>query len=118
MILEIFGFLKALGYPTLTEGFLWADHGKGSCCHSWSGAPALYNTEYILGLRHAQPGQPDAFILDPVSTSQNRVEGSLPHQRGLISVKWERAGDRIRAHATLPPGVTLTPAPHVDLVLS
>jgi hypothetical protein len=116
MIREHYGFLKALGYPTLTEGFVWADHRKGSCCHSWSGAPAIYGTEYILGLRQVPGGQPDAYVLDPKSTSHNRAEGSLPHKRGLISVKWERAGDRIRAKATIPKGVTLRPAAHVDLV--
>jgi hypothetical protein len=56
--------------------------------------------------------------LDPKLTSHHRAEGSLPHQRGLISVKWERVGERIKARATIPKGVTLRPASHVDLVAS
>jgi alpha-L-rhamnosidase len=117
LIEETYGFLKSLGYQTLVECFHRADQGKGSCCHSWSGSPAVYGTAFILGLRQTQPGKPDAFTLDPVSSSHRSAQGVLPHARGSINVRWKRRGSRIQARATLPPGVTLAPAAHVDLTI-
>ena len=118
LIQEHYGFLKSLGYPTLTEGFHAAEKGHGSCCHSWSGSPAIYATEFVLGLRLAKPGQPDHWILNPVNSPHRQAEGTLPHPRGLIRVSWKRDGGRIVAHASVPPGVTLTPAGQVELVVS
>ena len=118
LIHEHYGFIKSLGYPTLPEHFNSAAKGQGSCCHSWSGAPAIFATEHILGLRLATPGHPDHWLLDPVASSHPQAEGSLPHPRGQIRVFWQRQGDRIAAQASLPPEVTLTAAPHVDLTLS
>jgi hypothetical protein len=118
LLQEHYGFLKSLGYPTLTEGFHAAEKGQGSCCHSWSGSPAIFATEFILGLRLANPGQPDHWILNPVNSSQFRAEGVLPHPRGSICVSWRRDGDRILARASVPPGVTLTPDGQTELVVS
>jgi alpha-L-rhamnosidase len=118
LIREHYGFLRLLGYPTLTEGFIGADLQQGSCCHSWSGAPAMYVTQNILGLRQAEPGQPDVYLLNPVSPAHQRAEGALPHRHGLITVKWQRAGERIRAQAKVPKGVTLRAAAHVDLSIA
>jgi hypothetical protein len=115
LIQEHYGFLKSLGYPTLTEGFHGAEKGIGSCCHSWSGAPAIYATEYILGLRLATPGNRDAYLLAPLASSHAQAEGLLPHPRGPIRVRWKRRDERIAAQASVPPGVTLIPAPNVDL---
>ncbi|MEI8340934.1 MAG: hypothetical protein WCH43_05270 [Verrucomicrobiota bacterium] len=117
LIREHYGFIKSLGYPTLTEYFHAAEKGNGSCCHSWSGSPAIFATEYILGLRLVTPGQPNHWMLDPVASQHHKIEGSLPHPNGLIRVHWHRQGNRIVANASLPPGVTLTPGPHVDLTL-
>ncbi|CAM3102608.1 family 78 glycoside hydrolase catalytic domain [Rariglobus hedericola] len=117
LIEETYGFLKSLGYQTLVECFHRASQRKGSCCHSWSGSPAVYASTFILGLRQTQPGKPDAFTLDPVSSAHHSAQGVLPHTRGSIRLRWERRGDRIHARATLPPGVTLAPAAHVDLTI-
>ena len=116
LIQETYGFLKSLNHRTLTECFHRAHKGQGSCCHSWSGAPAIYATEYILGLRLAKPGDPDTFVLDPISPAHAKAEGKLPHRCGVIEVQWERQGGRIKARVTSPKGVTLIPAAHVDLV--
>jgi alpha-L-rhamnosidase len=118
LIQEHYGFLKSLGYPTLTEGFHAAEKGHGSCCHSWSGSPAIYATEFILGLRLTTPGQPDHWILNPMNSPHRQAEGTLPHSRGLIRVSWKREAGRIVARASVPPGVTLTPAGQVELVVS
>lgn len=110
-----YGFIRSLGYPTLPECFSRAHEGSGSCCHSWSGAPALYATQHVLGLRQARPGDPDHWVLDPADTGRDAAEGSVPHARGLIRARWQRAGGRIHAEVTLPQGVTLKAAAHVTL---
>ena len=117
LIHEHYGFIKTLNYPTLPEGFSGADLGQGSCCHSWSGAAAIYATKTILGLRQIKDGEPNAYILDPKSPNHSLAEGSIPHPKGLISVKWERAESRIKARATLdvPKGVKLSAGNQVDL---
>jgi hypothetical protein len=117
LIDETYGYLKSFGYPTLVESFHKAKQARGSCCHSWSGSAALYATDYILGLRHAHPGNPDAFVLDPRAVRPQGAKGTLPHARGCIQVHWERRAGGIHAHAVLPPGVTLTPAAGVHLTL-
>ncbi len=117
LIAETYGFIKSLGYPTLPESFRRADESRGSCCHSWSGAPAIYATHYILGLRLATPGNPDSYLLDPVNSGRHQVSGALPHPRGLITVSWERhPGGRIEARVTAPGGVIITPAAHVVIL--
>ncbi|MFA6286167.1 MAG: hypothetical protein WC661_02185 [Opitutaceae bacterium] len=117
MIAETYGFIKSLGYPTLTECFHRANEGRGSCCHSWSGAPAIYATDYVLGLRMASPGRPDSYLLDPVDSGRQQVSGSIPHARGLITASWKRQpGGRISARVTAPAGVIVTPAAHVDIL--
>ena len=118
LIQEHYGFIRSLGYPTLPEYFHSAGAGGGSCCHSWSGAPAIHATESILGLRHAHPGNPDVWKLDPKSTRHHQAEGTLPHPRGKIWVRWERKGERIEARVTVPSEVTILPAGHVDLLLT
>lgn len=116
LIAETYGFLHTLDYPTLPECFNRANRGEGSCCHSWSGAAAIYATDYVLGLRLATPGQPDTYLLDPVDSGREQVAGSIPHTRGLISVNWQRQPNgRITAQVTAPAGVTIKPASKVDI---
>lgn len=117
LVRETYGHVKSLGYPTLPECFHRAHEGRGSCCHSWSGAPAIYAVEHVLGLRLARPGHPDGWLLDPAPTGHARAKGSVPHPRGLITAAWSRRPDgRIFAEVSAPRGVTVTPAPHVVIV--
>jgi hypothetical protein len=118
LIREHYGFIKNLGYPTLPECFHSAKNGGGSCCHSWSGAPAIHCTESVLGLRLAHPGQTDTWLLDPRSPGHFHAEGTIPHRRGPIQVHWNRRGDRIEASASIPAGITILPASHVDLTVT
>lgn len=113
IIRQHYGFVQGLGYPTLPECFHRADQHKGSCCHSWSGAAAVYATAYVLGLRPTQPGNPDHWLLAPVVHQHRHAEGTLPHPRGLIRVRWERDNGTFRASAETPPGVTVTAGPGV-----
>ena len=117
LIAETYGFIKSLGHPTLTESFNRANENRGSCCHSWSGAPAIYAIDHVLGLRLATPGHPDAYLLDPANSGRHQVSGSVPHARGLITVSWERQpSGRIAARVTAPEGVVVTPAAHVVIL--
>ncbi|MDR3688543.1 MAG: hypothetical protein P4L46_04130 [Fimbriimonas sp.] len=118
LIDEHYGFIMRLEHPTLPETFKNADNGSGSCCHSWSGAPSIYATEYVLGLRLAKPGEPDTYLLDPVDSRHDRVEGTLPHRLGPIHVQWVRSEQGISAKAIAPKGVILVPGPTVTLTRS
>jgi len=113
LIDEHYSFIQKLGYPTLTECFHRAHHHRGSCCHSWSGAAAIYATSYVLGLRQAVPGNPDRWILAPCVHSHRHAEGVLPHSRGAIRVRWERDNGVFRAQAEAPEGVTVEAGPGV-----
>lgn len=115
LIHQHYSFIQKLGYPTLPECFHRADRHHGSCCHSWSGAAAIYGTAYVLGLRPATPGNPDHWRLAPIVDQHRHAEGILPHPRGLIHVRWERDNGLFRAYTHLPPGVTLDLAPNVVL---
>ena len=107
LIREHYGFLKGLGYPTLNEYFAHAHIHGGSCCHSWSGAAALYITRHILGLRQVEPGNPDVWEFKPMALSIARAKGTLPHAKGMIRVAWERVDGRIQAELEAPEGVEL-----------
>jgi len=115
LIREHYGFLQTLGIPTLPECFNNAQTSGGSCCHSWSGTPAIHATESILGLRLAHPGQPDVWLLDPRSPLHLSAEGTLPHARGPIHVRWDRHDGKIQAHVIAPAGITILPAAHVTV---
>jgi hypothetical protein len=100
-----FEFLKNLGYPTLNECFCRAHRREGSCCHSWSGAPAIYATASILGLRQREAGNPDAWIVDPHTENFSHVSGILPHEKGPIKVTWTRENRKIEIKIEAPDGV-------------
>lgn len=117
LIREHYGFIRDLGCRTLPEHFFTAAKGGGSCCHSWSGAPAIHATESILGLRLEHPGNPDVWKLDPKSPGHPSAEGTLPHHDGPIHVRWQRRDGRIIAQATAPEAVTILPSSHVDLTI-
>jgi len=115
LISSHYGHLKALGLTTLPEELHQIDKGKHSCCHTWSGAPAIYATERVLGLRRPAPGNPNWFLLAPESTRHEWAEGRIPHPLGHIHVRWERQSGKIHAKVSVPPGVVLTAAPNVSL---
>jgi len=117
LIRDHYGYIRSLGTPTLPECFNDAAAKSGSCCHSWSGSAAIFATRHLLGIRPSTPGNPDAYLLAPVAPGIDHAEGSIPHARGSISIRWKRKGNRFAAHATLPSGITLLTAPNVDLTV-
>ncbi len=110
-----YGYLRSLGLPTLPECFHRADRGGGSCCHSWSGAAAIYLTQYVLGLRRPSPFEPDRWVLHPIVHGIEGAEGAVPHRLGLIEASWRRDGQEIEASVQAPPGVEVEPGPRVRL---
>ena len=66
LIDDHYGFLRKLGDDTLPECFFGAGKARGSRCHSWSGAPAIYAARHVLGIRPAAPGNPRELVFDPV----------------------------------------------------
>ena len=85
--------------------------GLGSFCHSWSSTPLEYLSRYVLGIRGADPGEPNRLIIDPRTAEIDHAEGIFPHPLGPVSVSWRRQGGRI--------GVSRAEAPAgVDLIIS
>lgn len=109
LIRETWGPLVADGFGTLPECFSRHAAGFGSRCHSWSGAPAIYASRYILGLREITPGDTSRYRFDPrPSDAITRAEGTFPHPNGPIRVKWHRNGSgKIEAQLEAPEGVEI-----------
>ncbi|MCX7800610.1 MAG: hypothetical protein N2109_09735 [Fimbriimonadales bacterium] len=109
-----YGYLRSLGLPTLPECFHRVERGAGSCCHSWSGAAAIYGTAYVLGLRRPDPFQPERWVLDPiVSDALAGAGGRVPTRFGPIEARWERTERGIEARVRAPNGVVLQAGPGV-----
>ncbi|MCG9895747.1 MAG: hypothetical protein MH204_09755 [Fimbriimonadaceae bacterium] len=106
VIRDHYGWLKSLGDDTLPECFSRADRGEGSRCHTWSGAPALYAAEFVLGLR-LDDSDPDTVIFRPITAGIHRASGVWRHPRGPIRVTWAEKDGRIDAEFDAPPGVTV-----------
>jgi alpha-L-rhamnosidase len=117
IIIEHYGYLKSLEYPTLNECFSRASKGNGSCCHSWSGSPAIYASKYLMGLKQRYPGNIVDWELNPQSHGFESIEGSFPHPDGMIEVSWKREDGIIRANVKAPESVKVIPGANVILNL-
>jgi hypothetical protein len=115
VIRETYGHLREIGLPTLPEAFCHARHGRGSACHTWSGAAALYASEEILGLRRTVPGDPSAWLLDPRSPHHTSAAGAVATPFGPLRVSWRREDASIRAMVEAPPGVKVSLGAAVSL---
>ncbi|MGA0370139.1 MAG: hypothetical protein ACO3N7_11910, partial [Kiritimatiellia bacterium] len=113
LILEHFALLQSLGHPSLNECFCRANHGVGSCCHSWSGYAAVYATRNILGLRQATPGNPNCWIFAPRTHISDKVSGTLPIQGGKIEVTWTRKNGSLSATINHPEEIEIHSAENI-----
>lgn len=106
LIREHYGPIVAKGEHTLPESFRAWTRVEGSRCHSWSGAPAVYLTRFMLGLRPSPGGDPDRFILAPrVSADITSASGTVPHARGPITLAWHRTDKGFSYNVVAPEGV-------------
>lgn len=74
--------------------------GQRSDCHAW-GALALYELPaVVLGVRPTKPGF-EEFEVKPVPGHFTWAEGEVITPKGLVKVRWEKAGDEIELHYQL-----------------
>ncbi len=66
----------------------------GSLCHGWSGIPAWFYGNYVLGVRPTAPGFAK-YEVDPVGGIFTHAEGVVPTPDGLIKVKWHTENGRV-----------------------
>ena len=78
-----------------------------SHCHAWSASPGWYMSAYIMGLRYAEPGNPDKLIFDPKPGTVEWAEGAFPHPRGAIRVSWKRVDGQLVATIIAPDRVEI-----------
>lgn len=116
MIDKHYGFLKSLGYPTLNECFARADANLGSCCHSWSGAPAIYIHRHLVGLKQREKGNPNHWLLEPHTSRHKQVTAQFPHADGMIEIEWEQVSGQFKARVNAPQGVTIQAGANTRIV--
>lgn len=105
LIDDHYGFLRDIGDDTLPECFFGAENARGSRCHGWSGAPAIYAARHVLGIRPAVPGNPRELVFDPVVDRITRASGRISHPDGWIEVWWQSINGNIHPIIKAPEGV-------------
>jgi hypothetical protein len=92
------------GLTTFAE---WLDRPGApsrSDCHAWSASPNYELFHTVLGIDSAAPHF-SRVLVRPFLGPLNRASGSVPHPKGAIEVKLDRAGAGLRAEVTLPPTI-------------
>ena len=108
LIEQHYGHIRGLGDDTLPESLCHVENGRGSRCHSWSGAPAIYAARYVLGIRPSEPGNPRHLIFSPAVNGITKASGRIAHPDGWIEVAWERAPDgTFQSEMSAPHGVQI-----------
>jgi hypothetical protein len=92
------GWMLNQGFTTCTEVF----DPRWSHCHQWAGCPAWQMSRYVLGLHSRFDRSEVDFDLNLRPGSLKRAAGKLPFIGGLIEIKWERAGDKIKYELNTP----------------
>ena len=85
----------------------WAEHDGDytrSDCHAWGASPNIEFFRTVLGVDSAAPGF-RKVIVRPHLGKLEKLRGTVPHPKGLITVELDRTGGRARADIKLPPGV-------------
>jgi hypothetical protein len=92
------------GLTTFAERYDAPGNSSRSDCHAWSSSPNFEVFRTVLGIDTAAPGFSRVKIR-PFPGKLARVAGSIPHPKGEISVRLERAGNGMRVEIALPAGV-------------
>ena len=93
------------GLTTFAERNEQPGNPSRSDCHAWSSSPNFEIFRTVLGIDTAAPGF-QRVAIRPFLGRLERASGSIPHPKGEISVKLERAGQGLRAEIVLPGSVT------------
>ena len=92
------------GLTTFAERYEEPGNPSRSDCHAWSSSPNFEIFRTVLGIDTAAPGFQRVRIR-PFLGKLERVAGSIPHPRGEIAVKLERAVSLLRVEVSLPAGI-------------
>jgi alpha-L-rhamnosidase len=100
-----YGHIAAVDGDTIWEHF----NPDKSRCHAWSSAPSYYASTRILGVRMGFPEvqSMDEILIAPESESITWAEGTVPHPRGQVSVRWEIKGQELHLRCRTPEGVSV-----------
>ncbi len=105
-----YGWARCLARGATSTWETWdADTASGgiSMSHAWGAAGLEGYVRYILGIRPASP-QFETVEIRPLDfgAALERAQGTVPTDRGGITVSWERKEDAYRMHVELPVNVT------------
>lgn len=98
------GWMLAQGLRTCAEYF----DTTRSLCHGWSAAPAYFLSKHVLGVHY--PAAPDHSRVEIcIHTARvTEAEGTYPHPRGVVKVKWHtERGRRVIDYVKAPRGVSV-----------
>ncbi len=102
---EGWSWMISLGTKTCMEFFTY----EGSRCHAWAASPAYYLSKNVLGVQISEDPQKDDVEICVQCGSLDRAEGTYPHPKGVVSVKWHMEnGTRIFDRIEAPDGVKIT----------
>jgi hypothetical protein len=93
------------GLTTFAERYEQPGNPSRSDCHAWSSSPNFEIFRTVLGIDTTAPGFQRVHVR-PFLGQLERVSGSIPHPRGEISVKLDRAASGLRVEIMLPEGIT------------
>jgi hypothetical protein len=92
------------GLTTFAERYEQPGDPSRSDCHAWSASPNFEIFRTVLGIDSAAPGFARVQVR-PFLGRLQQVAGSIPHPKGEVAVRLERAGQGLRVEISLPPGV-------------
>ena len=96
------GWILSQGFKTCPEYFT----AEASHCHAWSAGPTYYLSRYALGISFPEAPNMDRVALDIQTGGLRWAEGTLPHPKGVIGIKWHAEGERkVIDSLHLPKGV-------------
>lgn len=99
--LEAWRELVKQGFKTPVE----SPEPARSDCHAWGAHPVFHLHATIAGVRPTAPGFRQVRIA-PQPGELTRIETELPHPRGIIRLRAEFSGQRVRAEVELPPATS------------
>ncbi len=101
------GFQKDAGVLTLVEELDRLREGVGSFCHGWACGNVVMCRRHLLGVGW-EFSDPSHVRIEPHADTIDWAEGSVPHPRGLVRVRWRVQGDSLIAEYAVPAGVSVT----------
>ena len=82
---------------------------RHSLCHGWASGPVPFLSEYVLGVRIAEPGC-KKLIISPALGDLEWAEGTVPTPYGDVFVRHERDGEGVRTCFRAPDGIEISVA--------